>query len=308
MRFSDSVAKLSGTEVKNGVRLGIELEYEGAKTKTFEEHVPGWVLTQDASLRNHGIEFVSHITLPDHLHTRLSNAEEVVQRYKLDPHKRCGVHVHLNMTDMTIKQLWCVSTLYALLEPQIFQFFAPDRTDNHFCVPLYYCENMLTAFTEDARMLRENETKPKRKSTRPKAKPANLLGEIGIDMMQVGRRGGGLSIIGQCSKYSALNLKTLGNLGTIEFRHLPATTDFMQIEAWCMFICTLREEALKYDDPEDIIIDYEQRGVEGLLGDVGLLALDVDKQDQSDAEYLALTICGHPPVPYEKLKWNIGGA
>jgi Putative amidoligase enzyme len=42
-------------------------------------------------------------------------------------------------------------------------------------------------------------------------------------------------------KYSALNLKPLSSLGTVEFRHLEGTDDVERFEAWLKFLRTLWE-------------------------------------------------------------------
>lgn len=303
MLFSDIIQKTICPKVplKEGIRYGVELEYEGSNDKLMSEYLPGWSLTGDDSLRNNGIEFVSHVTLPEHLHTRLTNASKLVEEHNLIPHKRCGVHVHLNVTDLNIRQLMCVSTLYALIEPQIFQNFAPERTDNHFCVPLYNCENLLDAFRKDITHLRNMEAGINAEMKSNKYKNMDI-GAPGFEQVVISN----LSCVSVCSKYAALNYKTLANLGTLEFRHLGATTDFLLIEAWCEFIGMVREVALKYQWPEDIIDDYENTGIHNIMAEFNLPALVVDSEDQDDAEYLALTICGEKPMTQDQLTWTIG--
>lgn len=113
---------------------GFELEIEDIK----EQHVTDVHVTQDHSLRNNGLEFISKpvkfqpaLELFDHVHSNL----------KLGPNpfsERTSIHVHTNCLKLELNEVRQLILLYALYEPLFFNFVGDSRKNNIFCVPLNY--------------------------------------------------------------------------------------------------------------------------------------------------------------------------
>ena len=137
MNLNTKISTGFSWDVTKGSAVGIELEFENSKKSIFTKRLRDWSLIADPSLRNGGVEFVSKILPKTQVNAALTRADKVIKEYNLSAHVRCGLHVHVNVTDITFGQLWAMSMLYAFAEPNIFKKFAADRVDNHFCVPNY---------------------------------------------------------------------------------------------------------------------------------------------------------------------------
>jgi hypothetical protein len=153
MHLNDNIAQCLGLPRKRGQKFGIELEYEDwGGGDGFGEH---WRADRDGSLRNGGIEFISNPLTHAQLPAAFRNMTDYLENTQANATERCGVHVHLNMLDSSWANLFSFSTLYTFLEPSIFKKYAPDRRDNHFCVPSYLNTALTNMMLEDVMKLRQ---------------------------------------------------------------------------------------------------------------------------------------------------------
>jgi hypothetical protein len=155
--------------------------------------VAGFNMTQDHSLRNGGLEYVS--TMPFTRATLVNNFKALHSSLEFvkdsDPFSfRTSTHVHINCQGLTIPQARTLVLLYALFEELLFSMVKPDRRNNIHCVPL--TETYLPANYK---------------------RPITYLHE-------------------KWHKYTALNIKRLNDLGTMEFRHLHGTNDVELFSQW----------------------------------------------------------------------------
>lgn len=165
-------------------------------------HRTGFDVTEDGSLRNNGREYVSHPMTYSVLQHYLS---EFFVKNKLNESnysERTSIHVHCNCQDLTFEQLASLLLIYQVFEKMLFQFVGAERDKNIFCVPLYECA---LSYQAVERLLAAD-----------------------------------AKVIHNWSKYSALNLLRLEDLGTVEFRHMPGTCDQGKITKWlgligCLF-------------------------------------------------------------------------
>ena len=291
---------LPGVRHRAGQRVGIELEYEGFSNTRFIESntkVTKWYLERDPSLRAGGMELISSILQPGYVKGALEEAHAIVKASKARAHLRCGVHVHLNMTDVTLKHLWNTIVLYTLAEPSIFKEFADGREGSHFCVPLWSNAVFAQAMYTDIKTIRGGSMPTQRPKKRARR---DLYGDLAFAPAEPQRLG-----LFRCIKYSALNFKPLTTLGTIEFRQHPATTDMGRVRKWVDFLMHMRDVAGEYNDPLDILDQYEDIGIAGLRDNLGLEHLDVDDLDQEEAEDVATMAAGHIPAPWTDFTWEI---
>ena len=103
---------------------------------------PYWIgnigLMHDGSLRNNGVEF---ITKPLSFKESLNTFDILHKGLTLGPQpfsSRTSIHVHVNMTNMTLAQLKHFLLTYALLEPVFFEVAGETRKHNIHCVPLNF--------------------------------------------------------------------------------------------------------------------------------------------------------------------------
>lgn len=211
--------------------IGIEVEVENIR-----DHVPiqhSWQANTDGSLRNHGLEFISLPTKPKLVETAINHLFDVLPTSAhFSP--RTSIHVHMNVRDLTLAQVYNIVILYQCFEDLLYKFAGPERKKSIFCVPLgstsYYI-GMRRAFVD-----------------RPQ----------GINW----------------SKYTGLNLAPINNYGTIEFRHLRGTNNRETIFDWLHFLYNIWHYASSHstDELEALIRecsstrDYTQLGYD-VFGD-----------------------------------------
>jgi Putative amidoligase enzyme len=95
-------------------------------------------LMHDGSLRNGGVEF---ITKPLTFKESLNTFGVLHKGLTLGPQpfsSRTSIHVHVNMTNMSMAQLKHFLLCYALLEPVFFEVAGETRKHNIHCVPLNF--------------------------------------------------------------------------------------------------------------------------------------------------------------------------
>ncbi len=128
--------KIIVEETINSSRLvGIEVELENHLL--LRNPTPVWHVVSDGSLRNNGVEYITHPIpanwVPHALKDLLSNS--------LSPDccfsPRTSVHVHVNCQDLISTQVVDVLLLYSCLEELFYQFTGRGRSKNIYCVPLY---------------------------------------------------------------------------------------------------------------------------------------------------------------------------
>jgi hypothetical protein len=121
-----------------GPLFGLELEIEdilGWKEDNFiGSHVD---VVNDGSLRNNGKEFI----LPPFSYSDCINGFNSVHaelNLGIKPFsERTSIHVHVNCSNLTVKEILAFIHLYIITEPLWMKFVGPKRANSIFCVPLY---------------------------------------------------------------------------------------------------------------------------------------------------------------------------
>jgi hypothetical protein len=223
--------------------VGIEIEWEDFRQR--EPYTAGfWRTEPDGSLRNGGVEFISiPLNGKERVDAALSELQVATDAGAFDYEAtyRCGIHVHLSMTGATCGQLASFFTYYSLIEPALMAYCGEERQDNIFCVPWYHC----------AAQLRGPRKLP-RITVRQRHLAARLLMEQG-------------------NKYMALNYLPLNTLGTVELRMAPSWRRISDIAEWVDICMALRSESMKYEQPADVLDQYEREGMDAMLDAVGLM-------------------------------------
>jgi len=199
--------------------IGVEIEVEG-------RNLPGetWNWRRDADPSLRGYETAEYVLQKPVLQKDLNDVfEELKEAFKasrgtIDKGYRAGVHVHINVQELTTVELFNFITLFLMFEDSIVDFCAPFRRGNHFCLRSkdagYLLELLWRACTE---------------------------GEIRL-------------LNTEDIRYSAMNLHSVFKYGSVEFRTLESTDDFGLIKTWCDLLYTLKESAKKFTDPRDIMM------------------------------------------------------
>jgi hypothetical protein len=193
---------------------GVELEIENCH---FDWATGGFTATEDGSLRNRGVEFISKPMSYSVLQYCLemffgkNKPKEVLEKdgsYSLNSNysDRTSIHVHTNCQDLTLSQLTSICIIYQVFEKVLSRFIGHDRDKNIFCVPWH--ETQLSYRIVDN--ISKSQTLP----------------------------------IKQWQKYTALNLAPLLKQGTIEWRHMHGNSDLPFILTWLRLIGSIYRHAI----------------------------------------------------------------
>jgi hypothetical protein len=294
--FDSRVGRTLGKRTILTPRVGIELEYEGVKVP-IQGLTPLWWTDIDHSLRTGGVEIISKPLRRNQIADEVATAVKVAKMAGAKVTPRCGLHVHVNATQLTWSNLYKFVVYYTLMEPQIFADMAPGRENSHFCVPTWTNTALTEYMYNDGQKLRSGINIPGCKSKDWAKAAAYITGGGGI-------RSKLMMIV--TPKYAALNMSSLKKFGTLEFRQAPSSLDPMFITRWANLLLDIQEESARYDDATDVVRAYDKYGLVTLCEKVGYHpAKKVEKLDQEDAVDTATIIAGHIPVNWQQLKWEV---
>ena len=209
--------------------IGIEIEVEGHNLPQKRNLDGMWRVDTDGSLRGESYEYVTPPIKFDNLGKYLKKLQSAYDACHSEVYEsiRTGVHVHLNVQQLTMRQFYNVVTLYFILEDLLVNWCGPSRVGNHFCLRSRDAEFVVFKLVASLKN----------------------FGALDTDVI----------------RYSSLNLYSLFKYGTIEFRAMRGTANLDAIQLWTEVLYSLRNAALKYRDPVDIIMSMSGDGEEALL-------------------------------------------
>ncbi|MGL5323573.1 MAG: amidoligase family protein [Aeromonas sp.] len=205
--------------------LGIEIEVEGRRLPDAPRY---WKREHDGSLR--GPENAEYVFSKPLSKTATRTALALLDRAYVDNNSevhdtvRAGIHVHVNVQDLNIIELYNMMTIYMVLEPLLIKHCGEGREGNLFC-------------------LRATDAK-------------YLLYSLKVAARQRAFR----HLVSDNLRYASMNVKALGTYGSLEFRAMRGTRDIKRIEAWAMMLLGLREKAQDIDSPNKVVELYSQLG------------------------------------------------
>lgn len=242
------VFQLGANKIKSG-DLGIEIEVEGER---LPETPTYFRMERDGSLRGpEAIEYV--FDKPRSLKgTRkaLDYLDKKFTERRSNFHEsiRAGVHVHVNVQELNLVELYNLFTLYLLLEELLVRYCGPSRQGNLFCLRAGDAEYLISMLKEAVR-----------------TKRMRLLHTDDL-------------------RYAAMNVKALRDYGSVEFRAMRSTRDFDAIYNWAAILLELRQAAKGWEDPTRIISLFSELGAEefvrSVLGDLSIHLEPIEGWDE----------------------------
>lgn len=201
-------------------QYAIEVEAE-FKNPLSTVGVEDFAITHDNSLRGYGYEFISKVpvsidNLLEHV-TKLFSVPDFIKNYKPSP--RTSTHVHVNAMHWTYEQLIQFFMVYYTVEPYLMKVAGKDRESNLFCMQMHEADGVMDAvkmvIDKDWRRLTKEQT-------------FNTY------------------------KYSALNVASIGRLGSVEFRQMRGTNDVREVTEWLRLINNVVVFALSFRSIDDL--------------------------------------------------------
>ena len=210
--------------------VGVEIEIESDYPLPTQDFlVSHWRRTHDGSLRGeHTAEYifknpkteVEAYRAIDYLSKRLPDINDSV---------RAGVHVHINVRDLTFLQVWTIVSCYYILENLLTNWCGEGRQGNHFCLR-----------ASDAHMVLQMVTKAIRRDN-PSALDTDSI------------------------RYAALNFNALSKFGSLEFRQLRTPQDFDKIKTWISILLNIKRSSFLFPNPRAVVENFSLGGEEEFL-------------------------------------------
>lgn len=212
--------------------VGIEIEMEG---HNLHIHCPGWIETEDGSLRGESAEYVLRRPIkakevPLYLTRLQKHLKE--NGAVLAPSDRCGVHIHINCQQMTEEEVFKFAILYMVVEDLLVKWCGPTREGNLFCLRAKDAEALVYYLTE--------------------AIQKNKISHL----------------VYKDIRYAALNFTSLSKYGSLEFRTMQTPEDFKTIETWVEMLMSIKNASQQYGEPHHIIEDISLKGTKQFLRSV----------------------------------------
>ena len=211
---------------KTGGDVGIEIEVEGRRLPNPENASALfrdlWRITQDGSLR--GEEAWEYVFRRPYNMEGCAKALELLSKEYanhnsiVDDSVRAGIHVHVNVQDLTLNQLFIMLLIYYILEEPLVDFCGEGRQGNHFCLRAQDAEYIIFALYNAFSQ-------------------GGMAGELASDNI----------------RYSALNTSSLFKYGSIEFRTLRSTNDMKRIMNWATTLVRIRNASFGFETPKEVV-------------------------------------------------------
>lgn len=210
--------------------VGIEIEVEGKNLPYVDKY---WHNEKDGSLR--GEENMEYVLAKP---STMKGAEIALKylgvQYKksgaiIDDTVRAGVHVHINVQHLNMLELYSFMSIYLVLEELLVKFCGEFREGNLFCLRAMDAEFIVHKLQEAARTRRF------------------------------------MPLVHDDLRYASMNVKALGNYGSLEFRAMRGTSDLKLIYQWATILYNLREVAKTFKDPQEVISFFSMEQAEGFL-------------------------------------------
>lgn len=189
-----------------------------------------WTLKRDGSLNARGVELVSYPMKGKAGMKQLELACAALKDAGARPTPLCGIHIHHEVTDLSLRAFKNVIALYARHQQALDLYFTKKRrsTANYtYAMPL----------------------------------PSAMIGDI--------MRLRSLNDLGSYTRYRVVNTNAYPRYGTLEFRQHQSSIKFTEIGQWVRLGQALIRKAKNEDEVVDPYIGSPQRGVE-LLEELGI--------------------------------------
>lgn len=207
--------------------VGIEIEVEGVNLPT--QLKAFWTIHHDGSLRGESAEYV--LAVPVSRREVRQSLEYLKSHFKssvVHDSIRTSVHVHLNMHERTMLEIYVILIVYFILENLIIELAGANRVGNLFCLRIKDAEYLLDQLVRAAQ--KDN-----------------------FDVFTEEQR----------LRYAAVNICALFKFNSLEFRAMRGTNDPETISEWVELLLAIVDNSTKnYKTPLEVIQDFSAIGSE----------------------------------------------
>lgn len=228
----------------SGTKLGYEIEIQTGDSSSSIERSRYWRAVSEGSVQGFeavlrepqgGVDLVSALEEAETIIGELRGSDKFPEM--------TSVHVHVDVRDMTIIQLFNFITLAIMFEPVLYNYVEPHRNKNHFCLPMSDADNILRSLTRVVARYRRD-------------------GRLSRDYLR--------SQWNQDEvKYAGINLSSICRYGSLEFRMHHGTADSTSLIRWGNILLKIREYAMGSDrSPNNILDTKKEVGIDNIFTQV----------------------------------------
>lgn len=120
------------TNYTTPTNVGIEVEIENIDSAGTSL----WKCAEDHSLKDHGYEYITAPLHGTYLLAALDDLEKNILTNGCKFSHRCSMHVHINVSKLSVTQLYTLIATYIATENLFFSLVRDDRAGNTYCWPL----------------------------------------------------------------------------------------------------------------------------------------------------------------------------
>lgn len=209
--------------------IGVEIEVEGDNLPVMNAF---WNNEEDGSLKGGSREYV--LKKPSTL-AEVKSALNALDKAYIDNESevldsiRAGVHIHINCQQLSMTQLYNFMTTYLILENVLVKWCGDFRQGNLFCLRASDAEYAISEIINAA-----NDAK---KIYSRRFHSDNL-------------------------RYASMNIKALGDYGSLEFRAMRGTRDLDLIYKWAETLLHIRDYSCNFENPQIVLEHFSIIGAE----------------------------------------------
>ncbi len=222
MFANTKISKLVGSNTNYVDHIGVEIEAEHGRRPDDvpQELTKYWRAEADGSLRKNGVEYVMREPRKADVAKRVVKLlGKQLDKFEVLNTGRAGIHVHVNVGDLTVRELTNFVTLFHVVEPLAVNWCGEYRRGNLFCLRLKDAEFIVDKFTE--------------------ALETEDLRKLHTDDI----------------RYASINLKAVPQYGSVEFRCMRSDGNWNDICTFIDFVLRLKTLAREIDNPVQIVAD-----------------------------------------------------
>ena len=232
MKYMDYVKRVGIARPYAG-DYGIEIETESRDPYTVPQ-MKHWRHDTDGSLRDFGVEYIlSKPVNYGSIDEALCELKDSVAGVEFKESAYTSVHVHVNISRMTLTEVASFYTAYCLFEEVLNRYCGPTRNGNLFCLKNSLANRSVNTFTKLYRAFAVGDVH----------KADNILFDGSFNENQL--------------KYAACNIAPMTRFQSLEIRTHKGTTDTTEVKRWVDIIECIKKFSLEFK-PNEIVKYYHQ--------------------------------------------------
>jgi len=235
MLLNKTVGKFLCKADLKGSDVGVEIEMEASSLFPDRDKTSYyWRREHDGSLRgDHNIEYV--LKKPMKKNTAFRAIDKLIEALRakgtrVDDSVRAGTHVHINVRDLTFREMWTMVTCWYVVEELLTSTVCgKGRIGNHFCLCADEADAVLFRVVK---CIQDDNYRPLRNDD---------------------------------VRYSALNFVALFLYGSLEFRAMRTPVNLDNIKLWIDILTSIKENSHLFQNPRRVVENFSLGGEEPFL-------------------------------------------